>query len=334
MNFATVAPYNAQNLYNPRQYPVPTAATTVVTPTTLFRSTFDDRVTYFQDRVKLTSKWDLWAGVGYVENDAANGPAVGAQAIVPNTHVVVPTGAIVFKPTSSSNYYVSYAEGVSRAEVVSTLNPQIVNPGEYIGAVRSKAYEVGAKWVIANRLFFNVAAFQMEQPFVIQEAVSPATPLLLRRYAGGLNRFKGVSMDIRGKLQRNLDIQGGITYLDPKQVESATPALEGLRSAGVSRVSGAINLTWDVGAAQGLTVDGGVYYQGGMPLNVQNTYNLDGFTRLDLGASYDTEWNNNEVRLRVLVENLADKNFYYGFSNGFQLAAPRTLNASVLVRFE
>jgi hypothetical protein len=70
-----------------------------------------------------------------------------------------------------------------------------------------------------------------------------------------------------------------------------------------------------------------------MPLNPQNTYNLEGFTRVDLGASYDTTWGDNDARLRLLLENALDDRFYYGSAGGFQLAAPRTLNASVIVRF-
>jgi iron complex outermembrane recepter protein len=322
------APYNAQNLYEPRRYPVPTQSQT--TPASNYRSAFDDRVTYFQDRISVAPKWDVWAGVGYVENDGFHG--VNGENDVPNTYAVVPTGALVFKPTSSSNYYFSYSEGVSRAEVTSPNDPQLVNPGVLLPAVHSKAYEVGAKWTINSRLQLNVAAFNMEQPYVITEQIS-ANPVMYRRYAGGLNEFKGVSVDFRGKLLRNLDIQGGFTVLDPKQKDSVDPTLEGNRAAGVANRSGALNLTWDVDAVNGLSVDGGVYYQNSMPLNVQNTYTLDGYTRFDLGGSYETLWNENEVRFRLLLENALDDEFYYGFQNGIQLAAPRTLNASVAVRF-
>jgi len=322
------APYNAQNLYEPRQYPVPTQSQ--ITPANNYRSTFDDRVTYFQDRIAMSSKWDLWAGVGYVENDGAHGPVF--ENDVPNTYAVVPTGALVFKPTSDSNYYFSYSEGVSRAEVTSPNDPQLVNPGELIPAVHSKAYEVGAKWTINSRLQLNVAVFDMEQPYVITEQIS-VDPVMYRRYEGGLNEFQGVSIDFRGKLLRNLDIQGGFTVLDPKQKVSTDPTLEGNRSAGVANRSGALNLTWGLDALQGLSLDAGVYYQNSMPLNVQNTYTLDGYTRVDLGGSYDTQWGDNDVRIRLLLENALDDEFYYGFQNGFQLAAPRTLNASLAVRF-
>jgi hypothetical protein len=37
--------------------------------------------------------------------------------------------------------------------------------------------------------------------------------------------------------------------------------------------------------------------------------------------------------MRLLLENALDDEFYYGFQSGFQLAAPRTLNASIAIRF-
>jgi iron complex outermembrane receptor protein len=328
--YSSQAPYNAQNLYNPRRYPVPGPEDTVLQPSSFYRSSFDDTVTYFQDRISVTPKWDVWAGVGYVENDGYHG--VHDENKLPLTHAVIPTGAVVFKPSQGANYYFSYSEGLSRAELTSPNDPQLVNPGVLLPAVHSKAYEVGAKWIYDSRLFVNLAVFNMEQPYTITEQVSD-NPVMYKRYEGGLNEFKGVSIDVRGKILRNLDIQGGFTVLDPKQKDSADPALEGNRAAGVSERSGALNLTWDLGASEGLSLDAGVYYQDSMPLNVQNTYTLDGFTRFDLGGSYDTQWNENELRFRVLLENVLDDEFYYGFQNGIQLAAPRTLNASVALRF-
>ena len=322
------APYQTQNIYEPRTYPKPTFSNEAPNK---YRSTFDDKVYYFQDRIAVHEKLDVWAGVGYVENDGSHGPTL-VENQLPLTHVVVPTGAIVFKPNSWSNYYVSYADGVSRAEVTTTNDPTIINPGTLIPSVRSKAYEVGGKWTFAERMQFNVALFQMTQPFVINELVSEI-PLLYRRQAGGLSEYTGVSIDFRGKLSRSLDLQGGFTMVDPVQEKTQDPSIQGNKTAGVSRRSGVINLTWDAGEAGGLSLDGGVYYQSDMPLNAQNTYNLEGFTRVDLGASYETDWSETPVRLRLLLANALDDRFYYGSAGGFQLAAPRTLNASLVVRF-
>ncbi len=101
----------------------------------------------------------------------------------------------------------------------------------------------------------------------------------------------------------------------------------------MSKNSGTLNLTWDVLQAPGLSFDGGLYYQGDMPLNVTNTYTLDGYTRVDLGATYSMKWSGNDVRYRLQLQNALDSRYYYGFIYGFQLGAPRTLYGSVSVRF-
>jgi iron complex outermembrane recepter protein len=322
-------PYNTQNIFNPRSYPAPTGG--VTTPPNFFRSSFDDTVTYFQDRITLHPKWDLWAGVGYVENEGAYGGPTFPTVTLPNTHAVVPTGALVFKPTSASSYYFSYSEGVSRVEVIAP-DPTIINAGEILPAIHSKAYEIGGKWTLAERVQLNLAVFKMQQPLAITEQVQ-ATPPLFRRYAGGLSEFTGVSVDFRGKLSRALEIQGGFVVLDPVVESAQDVTLNGKKTPGVSRRSGTLNVGWDVGAPAGLTLDGGVYFQGDMPLNARNTYDLDGFTRIDFGATYETLWDDREVRFRLLLENAFDDEFYYGFPYGVQPAAPRTLNASVAVRF-
>ena len=324
------APYNMQNIYNPRIYPKP--ASGVFSPANNFRSTGTNGLLYLQDRIAFSPKWDLWAGVGYVDNKGHYGGPTFPVYYPPQTHAVLPTGGLVFKPTSDQTYYLSYSEGISYAEPVGLNDPTIINGGELLPAIHFKNYELGGKWIVNSRLQLNAAAFRMQQPFNITEQVS-AIPPRFRRYAGGLNEFTGISVDFYGKLLRNLSVQGGFAYVDPVQEDTPDPALKGKNSAGVSRRSATLNVNWDVGAPSGLELDGGIYHQGSMPLNVINTYTLEGFTRFDVGGSYTTSWNDHELRYRLLVENALDDRFYYGFIYGFQVAAPRTFNASVSVRF-
>lgn len=324
------APYDRQNIYNPRAYPEPTTGD--VSPANFFRSTGANELYYFQDRIAFTPQWDLWAGVGYVEQKGHYGGPTFPVYYPPATTATLPTGALVFKPTEKQSYYISYSEGINYAELVNPNDPLLVNAGELLPALHYKNVELGGKWIINSRLQLSAAAFRMQQPFTVTEQVQDIPPRY-RRFAGGLNEFTGVSVDFYGKLLRNLDIQGGFAVVDPVQEDTQDPALKGKKSAGVAHESATLNVIWDVGATSGLSVDGGLYYQGDMPLNVINTYDLEGFTRLDLGASYNTTWNDREVRYRVLVENALDDRFYYGFIYGFQVAAPRTVNASVSVRF-
>ncbi len=228
-------PYNTQNIYDPRIYPAPTSGT--VTPPSNFRSSFKDRLTYIQDRISLGKLWDLWGGAGYVENVGRNGSATAGETVLPRTHALVPTGAVVFKATPSMNYYVSYSEGVSRAEVVSPNDPTIINPGQLLPSIHSRAYEVGGKWTINQRMQVNLALWHQEQPFAINEQVQ-LNPPRFRRYAGGVSKYDGVSLDFHGKLVRGLELQGGFTVLRAKQSKTQDPALEGNITPGVSRRSG------------------------------------------------------------------------------------------------
>ena len=329
VNFSTAAPYDTQNIYDPRTYPVP--ASGAVTPASYFYSSFWDRLTYLQDKIGLTPHWDLWAGVGYVEDIGDYGSPTYGHVTLPLTHAVTPTGAIVFKETDALNWYVSYAEGVSRNSIV-TPGPNVANPGQGIPSLHSKAYEAGVKWTIASRLQLDAAVFHQTQPYTINQQIT-ANPYTYAVEPEGLNTFEGINVDFHGKVIRDLTVQGGFTWLDPKQTDTQDPTLKGKYTPGVSRKSATLNATYDVAAVGGLSVDGGIYYQGSMPLTPENTYDLDGFTRVDLGATYQTIWHDEKVRFRLLIENALDSRFYYGFSNGLQVAAPRTFLGSVSVRW-
>lgn len=324
------APYNTQNIYDPRTYPAPTAG--VVTPPSNFYSSFWDRLTYFQDKIGLAPKWDLWASAAYVEDIGDYGSPTFGSVVLPLTHAVTPTGALVFKQTDGLNYYVSYAEGVSRASVVSPTDPTVANPGQVIPSIHSKAYEAGVKWTIDSRIQLNAAVFHQEQPYTINKQVQ-ANPYRYEVVPEGLNSFEGVSVDFHGKVIPDLTVQGGFTWLDPKQSDTLDPLLKGKYSPGVARKSATLNATYDVAAVGGLSVDGGIYYQGSMPLTAQNNYYLDGFTRVDVGATYETKWQEQNVRFRLLIENALDSNFYYGSAFGVQVAAPRTFLGAVSVRW-
>ena len=107
---------------------------------------------------------------------------------------------------------------------------------------------------------------------------------------------------------------------------------------GVPRFQATAGAEWDVPGVRGLAVDGRLVHTGASYANAINTLRVSGWTRLDLGMRYLTEWNGRALTLRARVDNVANRNDWasvggYPGSGYLVLGAPRTLGVSASVDF-
>ncbi|WP_288988265.1 TonB-dependent receptor, partial [uncultured Pseudoalteromonas sp.] len=56
----------------------------------------------------------------------------------------------------------------------------------------------------------------------------------------------------------------------------------------------------------------GAFYEGERFADNANTVTKEGYTRVDIGATYKLNLNNNDINLRLNIENLFDKNYLVG----------------------
>jgi iron complex outermembrane receptor protein len=115
-------------------------------------------------------------------------------------------------------------------------------------------------------------------------------------------------------------------------------ANEGNDAVGVPRFQGNLGAEWDVPYIAGLTVDGRLIYTGEQYTNAANTFEVDSWTRVDLGIRYATVWDATPVTLRARVENVADDSYWasvggYPGANYLVQGAPRTFLTSVTMDF-
>ena len=103
-------------------------------------------------------------------------------------------------------------------------------------------------------------------------------------------------------------------------------------------VGAGAGVEWDVPGVPGLALDTRALYTGASYADGANTLRVPGWTRLDLGVRYTTEWSGRLVTLRTRVDNVADRN-YWASSGGYPgsgylvVGAPRTFTLSASVDF-
>ena len=131
---------------------------------------------------------------------------------------------------------------------------------------------------------------------------------------------------------------GGATFLDTELARTQDGVNEGNAPIGVPEIQANLNAEWDVAALSGLTLDGRIVLTGEQYADAANTVELDGWTRLDIGARYTLDIAERPVTLRARIENLTDE-AYWASTGGFPganyliLGNPRTFSVSASVDF-
>ena len=89
-----------------------------------------------------------------------------------------------------------------------------------------------------------------------------------------------------------------------------------------------------VAAVPGLAVNGGLFYTGDRFANDVNTFQIDGYTRFDLGVRYAFDLADQRLTARLNVRNVADEDFVEGAAFGqFLFGAPRAAFFSLTTEF-
>jgi iron complex outermembrane receptor protein len=320
-------PYTADNLYSPRAYPEP------FTPTA--QSIFNQyRLSqwwtqeYFQDRIKFGDHWDLWMGLNEGDNKAKLMDVTGVLAET-EANGLSPSVSLSFSPLDKLRFYVTYADAISPGGSA-PVDPRYTNSGERFGPVRLKSYETGVKWQVANISQLNLNIFHEEQPLAYTKILGPDSFFYFQH---GKNRFTGIEFTSTTIFPFGLTLNAGVTILDPKQVDTGDPTLNGKYVPGASRQSSAVYGEYKLPMFPDLTLTANVTYNSATPLLATNGYDIPGYTIADLGGFYKHPMDDIDMTYRVILQNAFDKRYYSPYYSSVTVGAPRTIEASFTARF-
>lgn len=267
--------------------------------------------------VHVSERLQLMAGLTYAKLRAYN-PDTGAETF--DDDAFSPVAGLLWKPSSRTSAYVSYAtgleEGATPPQTAGNYRPEPFPP------IKSEQVEVGVKHELGRGALLTLAAFQIDQGL----AYVNGDNLFVQ---DGIQRHRGVELTVLGQMTPALRLAGGVTYLDAKVAEAAENVGKQVPGIGAWRYS--LFADWRTPFSDDLFLTGGVQGDSAKFVTFANDFALPGYTIFDLGARYRFAIGASRLTARVGVQNLFDKRYFesvdvYGSMNFGQT---RTARASL-----
>jgi catecholate siderophore receptor len=296
----------------------------VQTPTSEVETDANTLAVYLNDQVELSKQWKVVGGLRYdrfrADQETTTIATGDVVKIDQNDEMLSGRAGIVYQPTSTQSYYVSY--GTSFNPAAETISISAAN--ESVDPEKNRSYEVGGKWdLLDGNLSLTAALFRIEKTDARTE-----DPITGDVVLAGETRTDGAELGFTGRILPNWQVFGGYTYLDGEVREDGDNTLVGNTLLNTPEHNFTLWTTyritpeWELG--------GGFVHVSERMLNNTNTAKVDGYTRYDLTLAYRQK--DYDIRLNVL--NLADKEYFEAASSGRAVPAQgRTALVTATYRF-
>jgi TonB-dependent siderophore receptor len=241
----------------------------------------------------------------------------------------VPRAAAIYKLKEGHNLYLSYSEGIIFNQTFVNANGSPVEPEQ------GDQYELGFKGELFDRrLMYSAAFFRLTRTNVAGGVFLPGAPPLY--YNVGKQVHEGGELEVIGEPIPGLNIVASYSNLGIDVRESANPLEVGNRPLAAPAHSYALFATYEIleGPLRSLTLGGGIVSRSEREVNTIGTYQLPGYTRVDLRAAYNL---NDATLLEFNLQNVTDERVYtsaYGGADfGIAYAYPRTAFGRISYRW-
>lgn len=296
---------------------------------------------YVQDQIALWDKWQLLFGSRF--DHAEFGTSTPTSNSTKQADEFSPRAGLMYHPVSWLGIYADYVKTFNAVNQGTTIDGGLPDPE------KSEEYEAGLKgeWLdgklSANLAFFDLTKSNVQTPL-------PA-PFANRVAVTGEQRSRGIELDLRGQLTDYWNLIATYAYTDTEVTKdsgafdavlgSSGPGNKGHRFANVPRNSGSLWSTYDFSGlgAQGFSAGAGVYLASDRAGNLDNSFNMPGYARVDSMLKYQRKVGPSNVTLQFNIQNLLDKEYIASSNGGFAFihqtlpGAPRTFLGSVKVEF-
>ncbi len=315
------------NLYHP--VPTPTPGTpTRIDPEVYTENRFSgvalaDTLGFFDDRLLLTlgARWQR------VQVDDWSDGVKGDTAY--DEEKVSPSGGVLLKVTDQLSLYANYMEGLSQGKIAPSTS---LNEDQIFPPFTSRQVEVGAKYDL-GQVAFTASAFRIRQPAY---ETNPASRVF---GANGKRDNRGIELSVFGTPVQGVRVLGGVMYIDSELTDTIGGVYDGNRAPATPEYNVNLGAEWDVPGVSGLTLTARGIHSSSQYLDQNNSKQIDGWERYDLGARYAFKVDATQVTLRASVENVLDDRYWSsaGASDdsepGLTLSTPRTYLLSATVGF-
>ncbi|MDZ5460213.1 TonB-dependent siderophore receptor [Azohydromonas lata] len=280
---------------------------------------------YLRDKLRLDERNQFWLGLRHTriqrDSHSSDGSALPPYEQSFNT----PWVAFSHTVNEGLTAYASFGHGIESRTV--PFVPTYSNPGYVLPAQRSRQAELGFKGNNGQGLQWNVAAFDIEQPYA---------------------RDTGTSFTIKGRqhhrgLEASAEQRAGAWQLAASAMALRARIedndLDGNRPPNVPAFSLRLMAGHDVAALPGLNLQSWLVHEGQRTvLPTDDSPRIGGWTRVDLGARYVQRTDSTTLTWRAGVDNVFNRRAWREsptLSNHVYLypLAPRTFRVSLQADF-
>lgn len=308
------------SLVGPTAYPVWSEPLEPATPDQQNRYT--SRVVYLQDQMDI-GDWHLLGSLRHSRIDVTDiNPAWGVSNVSRN-HRTTPRVGAVYDVTPQVSLFAGYAEGIKVPTVSVFSTPPKPEEGQQ--------KELGLRLKDFHGLSATIAVFDLSRRnAAVGDPTQPGKSIQT-----GLQRSKGVDIDLRWRFARGWTGLAALTSQQARIVEDTNAALVDKWLFNVPQKSARLALRYDApeGAWSGFGAGLGMTYRGRLAGDNVNSFFTPAATVWDAQVSWRTEG----ARYGVGVGNLFDRQFYKpsAYFSGGQVtpAQGRTVTASAQFDF-
>ncbi|WP_138498913.1 TonB-dependent siderophore receptor [Nostoc sp. PA-18-2419] len=276
---------------------------------------------YLQDQITLLDNLKLLVGGRFdtyhyesTTNDVANAPD--------NADAFTPRVGIVYQPIQQVSLYTSYSQSFTPNSGRSISN-QPFDPQ------RGTGYEVGVKTELLNgRLSSTLAYYDTKLKNVLTDDLdNPGYSLQV-----GEQRSRGIEFDIAGEILPGWKVIASYANTNAEITKDNTFAI-GNRLNNVPRNGGSLWTTYTLqtGSLKGLGVGFGAFFVGERAGDLENSFVLPSYTRLDAALYYQKD----NLRIGLNFKNLSDIRYFEGSQGRVQVipGAPFIVQGTISYSF-
>ena len=209
-----------------------------------------------------------------------------------------PTFGALYKLSPRTAIYANYAESLG---TVSSPPSTVVNKDDVMPPVKTKQYELGAKWDMGSWAS-TLSLFRINQPTAIVNASNYYV-------MDGMTRSQGIEWNVFGRIAPHLNIMGGFMILNAEYERTQGGLKDGKQAFGTPQFNATLALDWET-KVKGLNVYGRMHHFGTSYADSLNRIEVPAWTRFDLGAQYKTEAFGRPATLNFMIYNVFNKMYW------------------------
>ena len=221
----------------------------------------------------------------------------GISAVVSTDSPWLVNGTVAAYLSDALVAYGSFTRGLEESGEA----PQnAINRGESVPATRTTQIDAGLRYAITPRLRLVAGVFQVTKPFFNLDATNIFTQL-------GQVRHRGIELSLTGQPLPGLTVVAGTVLLEARITGPAVAAGRiGAEPLGRYPRVARLNMQYGPAAWRGFSVEGQVENISARYADLLNKVRAPGYTTFSMGGRYVFKVQDNNVALRLQVQNLTD----------------------------